>query len=61
MELTLSDAEAGELLELVEINLADLSHEIAATDNATFRASLQERRERLEAVAGKLRSGRETA
>lgn len=61
MELTLSEAEGAELLEVVELNIPDLSHEIAATDNAAFRAGLAERRERLESIAGRLREGGATA
>lgn len=45
MNLTLSDDEAGELRSLLDTVLGDLSHEIAATDNADYRATLRQRRE----------------
>lgn len=56
MELTLSGEQARELATLVEEGLRELSHEIANTDNASFRARLSERREHLRAVAEALRA-----
>ena len=55
MNLALTDAEAEELHILLEQGLRDLSHEIAATDNALYRADLVERRRLLASASGHLR------
>lgn len=54
MRLELDDAEAVELRTLLDAALHDLSHEIAATDNAGYREQLRERRRALEAVRTRL-------
>jgi hypothetical protein len=54
MELTLNEAEATELLDLLDGSLRDLSSEIADTDNPNYRLKLRERRTSLEAVRAKL-------
>lgn len=54
MELQLSDDQAAELHDLLNEVLGDLSHEIAATDNAHYRALLRQRVERLSAVKAAL-------
>jgi hypothetical protein len=54
MELTLTDAEATELRDLLDGALGDLSSEIAATDNPSYRLALKERRTRLGAVRDRL-------
>ena len=54
MELTLTDAEASELRDLLDGSLGDLSSEIADTDNPGYRVALKERRERLRSVRDKL-------
>jgi hypothetical protein len=51
MKLELSDTQAEEMRELLEVGLRELTHEIAATDNARFRAGLQQRRQVLADVA----------
>lgn len=48
MKLELTDAQAVVLRDLLEESLREMSHEIAATDNAAFRARLAERRSALE-------------
>ena len=55
MNLALTDAQAEELHILLEQGLRDLSHEIAATDNALFRVDLLERRQLLSSVSARLR------
>jgi hypothetical protein len=52
LELTIEQAQA--LNRLLEQSLRELSHEIAATDNAEFRADLSEYRDRLVEVTGAL-------
>ncbi len=55
MNLALTDGQAEELHILIEQGLRDLSHEIAATDNALYRVDLVERRRLLAAVSSHLR------
>ena len=52
LELTIEQAQA--LNKLLEQSLRELSHEIAATDNAKFRADLSEYRDCLVEVSGAL-------
>ena len=47
MDVTLTDALAEELSDTLDEVLGDLSTEIAGTDNAHFRATLERRRGRL--------------
>jgi hypothetical protein len=54
MQLDLTDVEAGELRDLLDASLGDLSSEIADTDNPSYRLALKERRERLRGVQQKL-------
>ncbi|HEY5109960.1 MAG TPA: hypothetical protein VII96_10170 [Acidimicrobiales bacterium] len=54
MELTLTDAEATELRDLLDGSLGDLSSEIADTDNPSYRLGLKERRVHLQAVRAQL-------
>jgi hypothetical protein len=54
MELTVNDAEATELRDLLDGSLGDLSSEIADTDNPTYRLALKDRRARLQAVRAQL-------
>lgn len=54
MELTMSEAEAVELRDLLDGSLGDLSSEIADTDNPSYRLALKERRVRLQAVRAQL-------
>jgi hypothetical protein len=54
MQLELTDDEAKDLRDLLDGALGDMSSEIAATDNAEFRASLNERRNRLQQVRVRL-------
>ena len=54
MHLELSIEQAQALNRLLEQSLRELSHEIAATDNAEFRADLSEYRDCLVAVSGSL-------
>jgi len=54
MQLTLTDAEATELRELLDGSLGDLSSEIADTDNPNYRLALKERRTRLQAVRAQI-------
>jgi hypothetical protein len=54
MELTVTEAEATELRDLLDGSLGDLSSEIAATDNPSYRLSLKERRTRLQAIRAQL-------
>jgi hypothetical protein len=50
MPIELTEAQRAELRELLQATLADLSSEIADTDNATYRQRLRERRTILESV-----------
>jgi hypothetical protein len=50
----LNDDEARLLREVLESVVADLSPEIADTDNASFRRELNARRDRLRAILAKL-------
>ena len=50
MELTLTEAEAADLADLLDGSLGDLSSEIADTDNPSYRVALKERRDRLRSV-----------
>ncbi len=54
MQLTLTDAEATELSDLLKGALGDLSSEIADTDNPTYRLALKERRIHLQSIQGQL-------
>ena len=54
MELTVTEAEATELRDLLDGSLGDLSSEIADTDNPSYRLTLRERRDRLRSVRDKL-------
>lgn len=54
MDLHISDAQGEELRLLLDSALADLSHEIADTDNASFREGLRTRREHLRAIRAQL-------
>ena len=54
VELFLQAEEVAELQDLLRSAVADLSHEIADTDNWEYRKSLRRRRELLEAVRGRL-------
>lgn len=56
MRLDVTTEEAAELLGVLESTLGDLSYEIAASDNAGYRAGLVARRDRLAAVRDQLRS-----
>jgi hypothetical protein len=47
MNLTLTREQADELQGVLQVALRELTHEIAATDNAGFRAALVARRARL--------------
>jgi len=55
MELTMTDAEAAELRDLLDGTLGDLSSEIADTDNPGYRLALKERRTHLQAVRAGLK------
>ena len=50
MKLDFDREQAEEVEALVAVSLRELSHEIAATDNASYRAQLVQRRNRLRAV-----------
>lgn len=54
MELELSEDEQQELREVLDGVLGDLSSEIAGTDNAHYRTTLNQRRDRLQAVRQRL-------
>jgi hypothetical protein len=54
MELTMTESEADELRDLLDGSLADLSEEIADTDNPGYRLGLKERRTRLQAIQSQL-------
>jgi hypothetical protein len=55
LELQLTKDQADELDSLLDAYLRELSHEITATDNPQYRASLKTRRARLAEVAEALR------
>jgi len=57
MELTLTREQASDLEDILAETLRDMSHEIAATDNAHFRAGLLDRRRRIQAIAAMLETG----
>ena len=57
MELTLTRDQASDLAEILAETLRDMSHEIAATDNAHFRAGLLDRRRRLRSIEEMVRAG----
>jgi hypothetical protein len=54
MNLVLTHEQADQLHGLIELGLKDLTHEIAATDNAGYRASLQQQRQVLAEVGESL-------
>ena len=54
IELLLGEGEAAELAAVLDAAIADLSPEIADTDNARYRAMLRARREMLRAIRGRL-------
>jgi hypothetical protein len=54
IELLLDEGEATELVALLDAAIADLSPEIADTDNAQYRAMLRQRRDLLRSIRGKL-------
>jgi hypothetical protein len=54
MQLNLTEEQAGELRSLLKQTLGEMSHEIADTDNAEYRAGLQQRRRCLREVADAL-------
>jgi Rv2632c-like len=54
MRLDLTPDQASEMEWLLKQTLGDMSHEIAATDNARYRAQLVDRRNSLRAVADEL-------
>lgn len=60
MELHLSTTEAAELAQLLDGTIADMSPEIADTDNAGYRMMLRDRRESFRSIRGKLNGVRET-
>jgi len=55
MNLAMSTSQADELQHLLESVLSEMSHEIAATDNAGFRAKLMARRTLLADLEHELR------
>ena len=54
MRVDLDDQETEALRDMLDDALRDLSHEIADTDNASFREGLRSRRELLQRVLAKL-------
>ena len=54
MNIELTESQRTELQELLRGSLADLSSEIADTDNPSYRNGLRERREVLESVLSQL-------
>jgi hypothetical protein len=54
MQVELSDELGEELRETLGALVADMSSEIADTDNPAFRRDLEARRERLRAIVGAL-------
>lgn len=51
MNLVLTTDQAEELHGILELTMRELTHEIAATDNARYRSSLQDRRRLLAEVS----------
>jgi len=54
MNIELTESQRTEMQELLRGSLADLSSEIADTDNPSYRNGLRERREVLESVLSQL-------
>jgi len=54
MDLDLDETEATALLEVIDSAIADLSPEIADTDNPGYRSMLRQRRELLRTIQAKL-------
>jgi hypothetical protein len=54
MNIELTESQRTELQELLRGSLADLSSEIADTDNPSYRNGLRDRREVLESVLSQL-------
>jgi hypothetical protein len=54
MDLDLDETQATALLEVIDSAIADLSPEIADTDNAEYRSMLRQRRELLRSIQAKL-------
>jgi len=54
MNIELTESQRTELQELLRGSLADLSSEIADTDNPSYRNGLRDRREALESVLSQL-------
>ncbi len=54
MDLTITDAEADLLRDLLDAALKDMSYEIADTDLPSYRAELRERRETMRSTREKL-------
>jgi hypothetical protein len=54
VDLVLEADEAAELIVLLDAAIADLSPEIADTDNANYRTMLRARRDVLRGIRGKL-------
>ena len=50
MLIDLTETQRAELRELLQASLADMSSEIADTDNASYRRGLRDRRDVLESV-----------
>jgi len=50
MDLELNHDQAEELRSLLDTALGDMSHEIAATDNAQYREQLRQRRDLLTTI-----------
>jgi hypothetical protein len=50
MQLTLTREQASDLAQILAETLRDMSHEIAATDNAHYRSGLLDRRQRIQAI-----------
>jgi hypothetical protein len=57
MQLTLTPDQASDLAEILTETLRDMSHEIAATDNAHYRAGLLDRRRRIQSIEEMVRTG----
>jgi hypothetical protein len=60
MLIELTEAQQAELRELLGATLADLSSEIADTDNVTYRSGLRDRRATLESVLALLEGAPDT-
>jgi len=60
VRLELTDEQGRELQDLLVSTLGDMSHEIAATDDAAFRARLVHRRQLMADVAALLQSATTT-